>query len=659
MPAKKPNRAIKLFGTAVPDSKGRLLRAGPLSAILDHGALRYIRLNDVEVLRAIAFLVRDENWGTFSPEIAKLAVKQGKSGFEVSYEARCADAKRALTYKAHITATADGTLRFDATALPHTDFLTNRTGFVVLHPLKGVAGRPVEILHVDGRKVKDEFPAVINPVQPFYDIRALSHEALPGVWATCRMEGDTFEMEDHRNWTDASFKTYVRPLALPWPYTLPAGSEIKQAVSLSFSGKLPKPKAAAGGKAVAVDVGRAGSLGLPKIGLGVGAEEADAAIAAAELIKVAEPQIIVCQVDGRQGNGLSVLRRYRRLADATGADVVLEIILPGQQAPEIELGRIARDVNDSGIVPAAIAVSPAADLKGVLPGSRGPRVPELADIYRAARAAFPGIPLGGGMFSFFTELNRKRPPADMLDFVTHTSCPIVHAPDDISVMETLESLPYVIQSTRSFIGRTPYRVGPSAIPARDNPYGASTASNPNNQRVCLAKMDPRQRGLFGAAWTLGYVAAFAYGGIEAVTMAAPTGPAGIIYRRTDYPQPYFDDLTGPAVYPLYHVLAGLGRALGHKLMAAKSGDPSTIACLAYRDSKDPVLWLANLTGSEQSVKIGGLGKAAMALHLLDEDSFQAATTDPAWLEKPGRKLRSAGSVKLGPYAVARLSPARK
>ena len=29
------------------------------------------------------------------------------------------------------------------------------------------------------------------------------------------MSGDSFEMEDHRNWTDASFKTYVRPLALP------------------------------------------------------------------------------------------------------------------------------------------------------------------------------------------------------------------------------------------------------------------------------------------------------------------------------------------------------------------------------------------------------------------------------------------------------------
>ena len=51
-------------------------------------------------------------------------------------------------------------------------------------------------------------------------MRALSHEAVPGVWATCTMEGDAWEMEDHRNWLDASFKTYVRPLALPYPYTI-------------------------------------------------------------------------------------------------------------------------------------------------------------------------------------------------------------------------------------------------------------------------------------------------------------------------------------------------------------------------------------------------------------------------------------------------------
>jgi hypothetical protein len=172
-------------------------------------------------------------------------------------------------------------------------------------------------------------------------------------------------------------------------------------------------------------------------------------------------------------------------------------------------------------------------------------------------------------------------------------------------------------------------------------------------------MDPRQRGLFGAAWALGYIAAFARGGIEAVSIGAPTGPMGIIYRHTDYPQPFFDDLHGPAVYPLYHVIAGLAAAAGSKQVATTSADPAAVAAIAYRDSSGPALWLANLTGSEQAVKISGLGEGAATLHLLDEKSFVAATTDPAFLQKPGEKLRRASSLTLGPYAVARVAPARR
>ena len=67
MATKKPSRAIKLFGTEVPDGKRRELAAGPITAMFDNGALRYIRYRGVEVLRGIAFLVRDKNWGTYAP----------------------------------------------------------------------------------------------------------------------------------------------------------------------------------------------------------------------------------------------------------------------------------------------------------------------------------------------------------------------------------------------------------------------------------------------------------------------------------------------------------------------------------------------------------------------------------------------------------------
>ena len=135
----------------------------------------------------------------------------------MSYRGHCADAKRRLTYEARISGRSDGSLAFDVVAVAETDVLTNRVGFVVLHPLADVAGRPVRVVHTDGREVTDRFPELIKPSQPIFDIRSLAHEIAPGVWATCTMEGDAFEMEDQRNWSDASYKTYVRPLGRPWP----------------------------------------------------------------------------------------------------------------------------------------------------------------------------------------------------------------------------------------------------------------------------------------------------------------------------------------------------------------------------------------------------------------------------------------------------------
>ncbi|HEX7954876.1 MAG TPA: hypothetical protein VF523_17575, partial [Burkholderiales bacterium] len=224
----KPPRAIALCGTEQPDVVGRTLNAGPMPVEVDNGQLRYLKVNGVEVLRAIGFLIRDKNWGTATPAISNLKVDQRTDGFSVTFHAEIQIENQKLAYDATIEGSREGNLAFTGSAVPKTDFLTARTGFVVLHPLKGVAGFPVEIEHVDGKKVKSRFPELVNPVQPVLDIRSLTHEVLPGLRASVLMEGDTFEMEDHRNWTDASFKTYVRPLTRPWPYVLKAGETVRQ-----------------------------------------------------------------------------------------------------------------------------------------------------------------------------------------------------------------------------------------------------------------------------------------------------------------------------------------------------------------------------------------------------------------------------------------------
>ena len=73
--------------------------------------------------------------------------------------------------------------------------------------------------------------------------RSLKHQVMPGVTATVLMEGNKFEMEDHRNWMDASYKTYVCSLLDPWPYTLKKGEAFVQRIDEKQPRSLtPPPK---------------------------------------------------------------------------------------------------------------------------------------------------------------------------------------------------------------------------------------------------------------------------------------------------------------------------------------------------------------------------------------------------------------------------------
>jgi len=391
-----PSRAIALCGTEQPDTPGRILKAGPMTVEFDNGQLRYLKVNGVEVLRAMGFLVRDENWGTYTPAISNLSIDQRADSFSISFHAVCKRSDQEIAYDAKIEGSRDGNLIFDSTAIPKTDFRTARTGFVVLHPLKGVAGFPVEVEHVDGRIVKDKFPELVNPIQPFLNIRALTHEVMPGLKATVRMEGDTFEMEDHRNWTDASFKTYVRPLVLPWPYTLKAGEEVKQSIKLKLGGSASGATNTAADKGIEIGIGQPARHTLPPLGLGVPAEEIEHAVKQLGLLKLAAPRFLVCHFDPRHRHGLKELYGYRVLCEQTGAEAVLEIVIESVEAYKKELQQLAEMVKQSGLKLSSLEVVPVGDLKSVLPGGPRPPAPRAEQLLatrappRRAPAARPG-----------------------------------------------------------------------------------------------------------------------------------------------------------------------------------------------------------------------------------------------------------------------------
>jgi D-apionolactonase len=649
-----PSRAVMLYGTEQEAPPARLLRAGPLCVQFENGALRYVRFGGIEVLREIAFLVRDENWGTFLPAISDLKIEEGPAHFAVSYHAVCTDARQRLTYRATISGTADGALAFQVTAQAETEILTNRTGFVVLHP--GVlAGRPVKVTHSDGRIVMARFPELISPGQPLLDILALDHEITPGVWASCQMEGDSFEMEDQRNWGDASYKTYVGSLLKPWPYTLAAGSRHTQAVRLSIasSGGMAASTAASNDSSLSVEVAGETDGRLPMVGIGVPATEAEHAVTSIDLLRGLAPRYLICHIDLRGEVPGSTLEAYRRLAEATGAQADLEIIIEDDSDPTAVLGALAQRLAAARLKPASLAVSTAADLLSWQPGQDRPTQPTAQAIYAAARSAFPGVKLGGGVFTYFTEINRKRPPIEILDHVSHTTCSIVHAADDRSVMETLATLPAIIASTRAFIDGRSYRIGPSAIACRSNPYGAAPFENPDNSRVPLARVDPRQRGLFGAAYLVGYAAACARGGLDAMAFGAPTGPFGFIYRRADHAQPWFDTRDDASVYPAFHVLAGLTAGSGRPLLATAISQPGVIEALGWREKGSNLLWIANLTPAPVEITLTGPSPATARSAVLDAQSFVRAARDPEALDALAAPLAS-DRIRLDAYAVARI-----
>ena len=374
----EPSRAVKLCGTEEIDAPSRKLTAGALTAELENGQLRYVAFEGVEALRGIAFLVRDQNWGTYTPRIDSLSVKEEAGSFTVEYRAMCEDANQRLQYEARITGSSDGALAFDAVATPQTDFVTNRAGFVVLHPAR-LAGQKLKVTHVDGREEETRFPERISPSQPVFNIRALSHEAAPGLWATCRMEGDAFEMEDQRNWTDASYKTYVRPLALPWGYTLAKGSRHEQSVRLSFAGG----GGAGGAEGERRRRDRTGSrtfrFACRNSASRCPNDEIEAASAAVDALRVLKPRFLVCHADMRTSMAVSQFERIRQVGEAAAAKIVLEIVVPDEADASASLEPVAAAAKRARLEIDSIVVSSAADLKSWQPGAKRPEKPTVED----------------------------------------------------------------------------------------------------------------------------------------------------------------------------------------------------------------------------------------------------------------------------------------
>ena len=621
-----PGRSAILYGTDEPAEPMRQVGAGRLRVGIAGGNLRYVAWDGVEVLRAISFVVRDTRWGTYAPAIAGLEIAEGEDRFDIRYEAAVAGPEGDFRYRVHIAGEAAGRLAFTAEGRSDGGFDTNRTGFVVLHGIEGVAGLPVEVEHSGGERSEAVFPRLVSPSQPIMDIRALTHRPEPGLVVQVRLDGDAYEMEDQRNWTDASFKTYVRPLSRGFPYRIAAGETVRQSVALMIVDERHRPAARSSGSRAVTVGGRAGAV--PAIGIAAGLADLPAVADLPAFALQPPSAFVVVRVDLRTPRDLDRLDALAPLARDGKVGIDLDVIVGGR-APDEELAPLGAALSRHGIVPKRVLVVSEPNLRSRLDGRWPDGVAPDAAIVASARRAFPGSAIGGGTVVGFPEFNRARPPADV-DFVAHSTQAIVHAADDVSVMETLEALPDLIATTRSFAPAAAYRLGPGTIGAPADFYAVPPADNPLALRLPTAARDPRQRGLFAASFALGYLAQIAGHRVDAVTLSALRGPVGI------------GDEAG--AWPVGMLLAQLAAASGRpRLDTALQG--RGFAALALESGHGRQLWLANLTAQPLAIEIAGLAPAC--LRVLDAAALAAGCQSMV-----ARPLPAGTTLPLDAYAVA-------
>lgn len=621
---------VKLFGTShAPDSL-RPVRLGPLTFLYSSDAIRRICWHGTELVRAVAWPVRDENWGTFAPHVIEeeLVADDVTCHGHLKFSVGGGRLECAL----NIRATSEGEVSLDLTMKPiDGPFATNRAGFTVLHPIKGMAGTPLQVTHSDGSVEPTVFPRLIAPAQPVLDIQGLAY-GLDGKTLDIAFEGDVFEMEDQRNWSDASYKTYCVPLVFPFTYEF--DSPKSQSIRVSLAGEKQRD---GGAQAELALTWKPTDAFAPCIGLAVepgwlSDEDVIAQSGVGHIAARIEPD--------------ATDQDLRRIAEAAkGLELDLELVIANENDPAAALATARDKIKDAGLVPTRIIALRESYLSSHQPSGPWPEGPDPTEVVAAARVTFPDAAIGGGMLTNFTEFNRCRPDPEACDFVTHGSSAIVHAGDDLSVCETLEALPQVFESARGLAADKAYRLGLVSIGMRSNPYGAAVAENPAQVRRTMARDDPRQRGLFAAAWAVGVLAATEDHHIDSLCLAAPGGPFGVGSGRQPYPQPYYDETPDAALFPVFHVVKAAA-AMAGRVRLRLSGLPEEVHGYGVATEEGADVMLANATPVDRTLRLCRPGRVAV----LDGTTFTEATRQADWLEVA--KRRDVTTLTLTPFAIA-------
>ena len=461
------NEFILYYGKDEPLPEQIPLRAGPLTMVYENGDLRTIRLDKHEVVRRIYAAARDRGWGTAPNVLSEVRMDVREDSFEIVYT--CENKLNDLHFVWHgrLAGRADGSLVCEFDGVAQSTFLRNRLGFCVLHPI-GMAGKQAHIERVDGTVVDSRFPkriapqrivgGQIKPVPGFDEMRAITCDIETGVRVRIAFEGDIFEMEDQRNWTDGSYKTYCTPLRLPFPIEVKEGERIRQTIALAVEGGGRK---AANGKRQTskqeIEFTLLNSqVAMPLLGMSVSANGKPINKKETTRLKALKLAHVRVDVALWEKDWRTHLARAARQATLLGTK--LEIALFVSEDAAKELSQFVAATKTTKLSVARYLVH-----------HHKEQATSAKWIALARQHLGKRVVIFSGTNLFFTELNRNRPDAktlELLNGLCYSFNPQVHAIDNTSLAEAPEAQAETVRTCATFAKGKPLAIGAITLKPR-------------------------------------------------------------------------------------------------------------------------------------------------------------------------------------------------
>ena len=635
-------KSVIHYGSEKPAGKAIPLKAGPLAMIFepDTAVLRHIRLGDFEVARAIYAAVRDENWATILPQLSNLDTRSDKDGFRVTFDVRCQKEHIDYVWRGVIEGESTGKVTYKFEGEARSAFLRNRIGICVLHPITECSGKAVTVQHDDGTTEAGSFPREIAPFQPFKEIRALSYDVHAGIRAEFNFEGDIFEMEDQRNWGDASFKTYCTPQRIPIPQQIETGDTVRQVCTLSLAGAVKPVLPVVQGRPAQISIATTPVFPLPPIGFCV-PRDADALTDnEVQRLKLLRPAHL--RVDLRLSDSGYVKILERAVSDARQVGTPLHVAATVTDAADEQLKELRAQVD---------RLKPTVGLWLVFHEREEATNERWLTMARETLQSYaPNVLFAGGTLDWFTEINRNRPATNAPWFTCYSLTPQVHAFDNVTLVENLEAQALTVESARKLSAK-PMVISPITLRMRDK-WGSHKTGFP-------PEVDPLQLSLFVAGWTVGSISRLTMNGhIHSLTYFETKGWRGLMEAETGPRMPEHFPSAHSMVFPLYHVFADIAEFGARQIYSSHCTHPLQAEAITLVDSKGRKrILVANLTGEAQEVKIKS-GNASAQVRFLDETNFEQATREPeAFRKAPGTLVQPVTAkieLKMLPFAVARV-----